>query len=71
MPLCMCPFHSHVLIRFGHFRLLLPRFIADEEATWRTCSANGEADGCTTVADMTLVSKAVLEPLFVKFKVDM
>ena len=21
LPLCMCPFHSHVLIRFGHFRL--------------------------------------------------
>lgn len=46
-------------------------FIADEEATWRTCSGNGEDDGCTTVEDFVNEAKGALEPLFIRYKVDM
>ena len=45
--------------------------IADEDATWRSCAANGEDDSCTTVADLTAASKTALEPLFIKYSVDM
>jgi hypothetical protein len=45
-------------------------FIGDEESTWRTCDGNNEDEGCTTVADMTAASKSALEPLFIKYKVD-
>eukprot|EP01051_Picozoa_sp_SAG22_P015447 SAG22_NODE_2018_length_3130_cov_2.890135_3_plen_135_part_00 len=45
-------------------------FSADPRDAFRTCAAAGEAEGCRTVGEELGDAAAVLDPLFVKYGVD-
>ena len=44
--------------------------LADEAGTWRSCAENGEEEGCTSVAEQLRLLASPLEPLLVRYQVD-